>query len=36
VSGWEAPFAVEDMYDWKASTRRDRWGGATPTAADRH
>jgi len=22
VSGWDAPFAVEDMYDWDASTRR--------------
>jgi CubicO group peptidase (beta-lactamase class C family) len=22
VSGWEAPFAVEDMYDWDSSTRR--------------
>ncbi len=22
VSGWEAPFALEDMYDWDVSTRR--------------
>lgn len=22
VSGWEAPFAVEDLYDWDLSTRR--------------
>jgi CubicO group peptidase (beta-lactamase class C family) len=22
VSGWEAPFAVEDMYDWDLSTKR--------------
>ncbi len=22
VSGWEAPFAVEDMYDWDSSTRK--------------
>jgi CubicO group peptidase (beta-lactamase class C family) len=22
VSGWEAPFAVADMYDWEASTQR--------------
>lgn len=22
VSGWEAPFATEDMYDWEFSTRR--------------
>ncbi len=35
VSGWEAPFSTEDMYDWDLSTRAARRPGSLVGAGHR-